>query len=437
MNASPRAVLRLGSWVTPALPRALTLLGSLLLVGSSGLLCACGGSEVDTEGDGVSGASTSDAPSDDVDDGSSSENAADDTSASDSGNSDPASGDSANGDPANGDPASGDSTNGSTDDGSTPTGTSSNPATDDDTTPSPAADPGTDDASTTADDDAAAQDSAGETNSGAAGGGSSGSSNSGGASSIPPGSGELGNETTCDGVDDDENGVIDDVDVGADGVCDCLALATLGLHGEWGGGDVLAGWLAERVDTPVTHLEDAELTKELLDPYQVLLIRDVSPMNNAGLSYSAAEVEALRQWVREGGGVMTVIGYSSADEISNVNTLLSAFSLSYGSEQIVQGEGAAAAVTEWFEHPLTVGITQVGADNGYPTEGQGTTIAAEDGYDLGKAVIIGDGHVLVWGDEWVTYESEWSGDSSYQVAQFWQNALRWLTRANECQVPAR
>src|SRR5690606_30648163 len=119
------------------------------------------------------------------------------------------------------------------------------------------------------------------------------------------------------------------------------------------------------------------------------------------------------------------------------NALLSAFSLSYGSEQIVQGQGAAAAVTQWFEHPLTQGITQVGADNGYPAEGQGTTIAAEDGYDLGKAVVVGDGHVLVWGDEWVTYESEWSGDSTYQVSQFWQNALRWLTRANECQVPAR
>lgn len=258
---------------------------------------------------------------------------------------------------------------------------------------------------------------------------------SGGPSSVPPGSGPLGQETTCDGVDDDGNGVIDDVDLGADGVCDCLAIATLGLHGKWGEGDVTSGWLPARIDGDIEHLADAELTPELLASYQVLLVRDISTNNNPGLSYSSAEVEALWNWVREGGGLMTVIGYSDPGEIHNVNTLLGPFSLSYGSEQIVPGSGSAAPVTQWFEHPITTGITQVGADNGYPTLGQGTTIALGDDFDFGKAVAIGDGHVLVWGDEWITYESEWSSNSSFQVGRFWQNALRWLTRANECQVP--
>lgn len=256
-------------------------------------------------------------------------------------------------------------------------------------------------------------------------------------SSIKPGTGPLGVETTCDGKDDDENGVIDDVDQSADGVCDCLKVATLGLHGEWGDGNVVTGWFADHLATPVDNLDGEPLTEARLAPYQVLLVRDVSTNHNASLSFSESEVTALWSWVRNGGGLMTVIGYSDAGEASNVNRLLEPFALSYGDEQIVQGQGASVPVTEWFEHPLTTGITQLGADNGYPAVGQGVTIAAEGGVDVGKAAVIGDGHVLVWGDEWITYEGEWQGNTSYQVEQFWKNTLLWLARVNECQVPPK
>jgi hypothetical protein len=254
---------------------------------------------------------------------------------------------------------------------------------------------------------------------------------------IPPGSGPLGNETTCDGVDDDENGVIDDVDEAADRVCDCLRIATLGLHGEWGEGEVLKDWFEQRAQTQATEISSDQLTLEALAPFHVLLIRDVSANHSPELSFNSAQAEALKQWVRSGGGLMTVIGYSDAAEIGNVNTLLAPISLNYGSDPIVPGEGAATAVKEWFEHPVTQGIAQVGADNGYPVEGQGFTIAAQDGYDLGKAVTIGDGHVLVWGDEWITYAAEWSASTTFQVERFWQNALVWLARADQCQVPVQ
>lgn len=253
-------------------------------------------------------------------------------------------------------------------------------------------------------------------------------------SSIRPGSGPLGIETTCDGKDDDKNGVLDDVDVNQDGVCDCLRVATLGLHGTWGDGDVVTGWLSERLETKVGALDGEPLTEARLARYQVLLVRDISVNNNPSLSFSQAEVDALWEWVRNGGGLMTVIGYSGSGELGNVNRLLEPYGLSYGTEAIIPGNGSAAPITQWFEHPITRGITQVGADNGYPTAGQGISVAAEEGHDVGKAVTIGNGHVFVWGDEWVTYETEWRNDSAYQVERFWKNALRWLTRATECQV---
>jgi hypothetical protein len=224
------------------------------------------------------------------------------------------------------------------------------------------------------------------------------------------------------------------VDVDRDGVCDCLRVATLGLHGTWGEGDVVRGWLSERLQTKVGSLDGEPLTEARLAPYQVLLVRDISVNNNPSLSFSQAEVDALWEWVRNGGGLMTVVGYSGSGELGNVNRLLEPYGLSYGTEAIIPGNGSAAPITQWFSHPITAGVTQVGADNGYPTLGQATTIAAEDGYDLGKAVTIGDGHVFIWGDEWVTYEAEWRSDSAYQVERFWKNALRWLTRVNECQV---
>jgi hypothetical protein len=253
-------------------------------------------------------------------------------------------------------------------------------------------------------------------------------------SAIPPGSGPLGVEAACNGVDDDKNGVVDDVDATGDGVCDCLKVATLGLHGEWGDGDFVRGWLVKHVTSAAVDLDGELLTAERLAPFHVLLIRDISRNHNATLSFSNQEAAELWTWVRNGGGLMTVIGYSDPDESGNVNTLLEPFGVSYGSEQVVQGMSASVPVTQWFEHPLSAGITEVGADNGYPVVGQGITFAGQDDYELGKALTVGDGHVLVWGDEWITYEDEWSSNTSYQVERFWKNALLWLTRATQCKV---
>ena len=58
------------------------------------------------------------------------------------------------------------------------------------------------------------------------------------------------------------------------------------------------------------------------------------------------------------------------------------------------------------------------------------------GYDVLKVRQADQGHLVVWGDEWITYDSEWSSHPEYQVAQFWVNSIKWLTVARVCQVPA-
>ena len=244
----------------------------------------------------------------------------------------------------------------------------------------------------------------------------------------PPG---LGQEDLCDRIDNDGNGIVDDVDVGGDGICDCLRIATLGVPGMWGEGDVFDAWLDSRSNNGAVDLADTVLTAEVLNQYQVIVAQDLS----GGHVYSAEEAAALDAWIKGGGGFMTLIGYADPDDLTNVNTLLSSYGLSYGPDQILPRRGGQTVpVTEWLEHPVTLGITQIGVDNGYRVQG-GSIIATEQGDEVLSALEIELGHVLVWGDEWITYNSEWTEHPEYQVELFWVNAIKWLTPATDCQVP--
>lgn len=272
---------------------------------------------------------------------------------------------------------------------------------------------------------------------GSSGGGQSGNgSGGGGGGIILPDAGGVkpGTEDSCDGIDNDGNGVIDDVDLGQDGICDCLRIATIGKSGTWGEGDVFASWLDDRSTNGAVVLDDVVLTADVLSAHQVIVVQDVSQL---GREYAASEIAALEAWVEAGGGLMTLIGYGPPSERGNVNALLEPFGLAYGETPILQRSGEnTMPVTEWVgAHPVTDGVEALGVDNGYPVEGEGTVLATEDGWDLLRVVEAGNGRVLAWGDEWITYNSEWVDRSDYQVERFWVNAIKYLTPENECQVP--
>jgi hypothetical protein len=275
--------------------------------------------------------------------------------------------------------------------------------------------------------EAAAGVRSGGDTSGSSSGGSSGSSGAGSGSSGSGGPGSSGGSS------------------GGGGSSFCR-IATLGYAGPWGQGNVFTDWLQTKSAQGTTGLANAALTPALLAPYQVIVVQDVragSPGQSGvgqglGRSFSADEVEALRQWVAQGGGLMTLIGYADPSEVTNVNLLLTPYGLSYGSGQILAGGGGVTVpVTHWATHELAAGVTRVGVDNGYPVLGGGTLVAWEPSEDqaVARAVETGNGHVLAWGDEWITYNSEWTGKPEYQVAHFWANALGWLSKTYGCQVP--
>jgi hypothetical protein len=45
-----------------------------------------------------------------------------------------------------------------------------------------------------------------------------------------------------------------------------------------------------------------------------------------------------------------------------------------------------------------------------------------------------DGRVIVFGDEWVTYDSEWEDTEGQQVELLWLNMIKWMSPPEKCQV---
>jgi len=131
-------------------------------------------------------------------------------------------------------------------------------------------------------------------------------------------------------------------------------------------------------------------------------------------------------------------GFSLPTELTNVNAILGAFGMNYGATPVLQKTGASTvAVTTWFPHPTSAGVTAIGVDNGYEAQSAqnvGTVVASQGGLIVGRAVNSSQGHVFQWGDEWITYNSEWTQHPDYQVQLFWLNIIKWLTPPKVCQV---
>jgi hypothetical protein len=266
-----------------------------------------------------------------------------------------------------------------------------------------------------------------------------------GARSAVAGAVSVASGEVCDGVDNDGNGIIDDLDAQDDGVCDCLNIATIGEIGPWSnGGNVFKTWLNSRSPLPATELGDKTLTDELLEPFQVIVVLYAATMDlygndgrmlRAHHTFSDDEVAAFARWVRAGGGVMTTIGYHGDEtrEVMNVNRLLSPLGMGYSTSKL----DLDGPCESWEPHPVTEQVKRIITMNGAQPDGaSGTTLA----YDSSRRVALQvaeaqAGHVIVWGDEWITYDSEWKAVQDQQVERLWLNMLKWLSPAKVCQVP--
>ena len=249
-----------------------------------------------------------------------------------------------------------------------------------------------------------------------------------------PESGEV-----CDGLDNDHNGLVDDADVEGDGVCDCLKIASIGRPGAFGDSELaFRDWPNAMAQNHVVPLDSAELTDERLKPFDVLIVLNVSTVPAVAKDtprsvFSDAEVQAFERWVRAGGGAITTSGYSADQEheVANVNKLLAPFGLGYSPSK----QGLDGMISSWTAHPLTAGVSRVFTEVGAEPDGaEALSLAVDQNQHVALQVPKTDGaRILAWGDEWITYASQWRKQSDQQVERFWLNALTWLSRPTSCQ----
>src|SRR5262249_8988397 len=152
-------------------------------------------------------------------------------------------------------------------------------------------------------------------------------------------------------------------------------------------------------------------------------------------------------WVQNGGGLIALTGYSgTANEVDPTNALLKFSNISYNKDDDLSQcpggmdcfcVGNSVPMTGWVAaDPIAANITHVGAFHGRTiTAPDATTVASGPPGKYAVSKTVGKGKVFVFGDEWVTYTSQWGQplpqnmdmnnscymkgpDKVYQVPQF-------------------
>ena len=274
--------------------------------------------------------------------------------------------------------------------------------------------------------------------------------------------------------------------VGCDGgdacVCPTLSVAVVGNRGMWGDNSDTAfrDWLNSNSASTAkvnTYQVKPTFTADFLSKYTLVILAGLADDSNNGpwWTFSAAEIAAFRDWIEnKGGGVISLSGYSDNDtEISAKNALLAFSGIAY-QDQIISPAcalldanknkmcyrcGNPYQITEWASgDPVTAnlsrGVSMIGVEGARPISAPADAhVAAKTTTSSGVnnwlvAKVTGKGRVLVYGDEWITYTNQWSGQNKqyandpsctgylpqdrYQTAQLWYNMIHWTQPSANC-----
>jgi len=260
----------------------------------------------------------------------------------------------------------------------------------------------------------------------------SGSTSDGGST----GGGSTGPDCTpvaevCNDLDDDCNGIVDDVDVGGDGICDCLNIAIFGNKGANPSAQFEAWLEAQGTQVDRIQTDNTPLSKAILDKYDIVIL-DWLVRN-----YTAQEAALVADWVGTGGGLMSMTGHVNNNTVvDRPNSIIKPMGLSYNASKGF----FSGPVTQWLKpHPITDGITSVSFYGGLYID------IVDDG--LGINTVIGTlpqgpvavaqerkaGKLFIFGDEWIEFDSEWQ--QIPQIKKLWANVLGWLSPQNFCTIP--
>jgi len=261
----------------------------------------------------------------------------------------------------------------------------------------------------------------------------------------------------------------------AGGDCKCMNIASLGKVAHYGGNsdstDAFQQDLNTKSNARMTLLtERTRLTPALLSNYDVVILQALEDSEYNGFwSYGQDERDALGAWVRAGNALIVLTGYGGdADEVDPANQLLAFAGVSYGKSDTFAScpdnycycTDSSIPFSGWSSGGF-LGVNMVAPDGGPGAVGvfHGRPISCADTSDgacqsvasdpqagiVGVVKQIGQGHVFVWADEWVTYTSQWGAVNThgadcnghtageiFDVPQFWYNVIRWALPDARC-----
>jgi hypothetical protein len=229
-------------------------------------------------------------------------------------------------------------------------------------------------------------------------------------------------ETKCNAIDDDCNGAIDDVDVGKDGICDCLGVLILGTSGSLAA-STFETWLKSKGTTTKRRLDSAGGPLAATDLAGI----DIVILDRLSRDYAKTEIDALQAFVKGGGALIAMTGYDhSGADATRPNLIIEGLGAKY--DTTIRPN---APITEWdTAHPIAKDMTSVTFAGGYavtPVTGFKTAIVARSsGNPVAVAVDVGTGRAFIWGDEWIEYDSEWATIPA--IPKLWANIFGWVVQ---------
>ena len=235
----------------------------------------------------------------------------------------------------------------------------------------------------------------------------------------------------CNDVDDDCDTLIDNVDVGKDGICDCLDIALIGNQGANPSAE-FQDWLeaqGTQVDRISTNPAEV-LDKATLNKYDIIVL------DYLVRSYTPEEQAATQTWVEAGGGMMAMTGFTNVQFVADrPSSLFKPMGLTYNTSKGF----FSGPVTSFAAHEITKDLTSISFYGGLFVD------IVEDGVGVNKIIMTlpqgpvgvvqdrGAGRLFMFGDEWIEFDSEWKNIP--QIKQFWVQTLSFLGPKESCQVP--
>jgi hypothetical protein len=188
--------------------------------------------------------------------------------------------------------------------------------------------------------------------------------------------------------------------------------------------------------TSVTRVQ--QTTTQTLDAAQLAPF-DMVILDWLQRPYTAAEAHAFATWLAAGHGALALAGYAVNYDVGQPNSLMAAVGLSFN-PTTVPLLGKVQVTDFTVGDPLTKNVTSVTFYNG-STINDGTPIVAGthrtwarlNGAPVGMAHEGPQARAVLWGDEWIEFDSEWQ--TIPDIVQLWINLVNFLSPRCEWQPP--